>query len=396
MQDPKVAATAAPQPTAGAPGQTMLGSVTASAANTGRMVAGQITGRIDSALDELDYKQYRSSVLVECFGSFALCLTVSLGQTSVGVLSPVAVGFMYAALIFTFGYISGGHFNPAVTFGMWLSRDKPTSLVWHKALLYWIFQVLGATLGSFYCLMVHGPDFAVPTTPDTFYPGIFRILITEAVFTFVLVSVMLHVATSKQKENSFHGFAIGMSVMAACLANNGGVLNPATATALIIVKCFTGSCIPVLHLWVFWTGELLGCIFAAIFYNVASATLQEQEDQEKRQKEAETQMAAATRQQNALRAGDAPQDVGQVATYERDTPRHVLATGALGAPPAGGLPPPGQVPFSPDVELARRTATAAPTPSAGLGLRGPGPIDIAPVAGPVGHLPNEDVDHLYR
>lgn len=380
----------------------MLGHVSSAASNTlghvtdvasgagravagaGRAVAGQATAAADSVLKKLHFSEYGSAALAELFGSFLLTLTVSLAQTgeaSEKKLMPLAVGFMYASLIFSFSYISGGHFNPAMTLGVYLARDGPKNLVWHKAVIYWVFQLLGSTLAAFYSLITHGADFAVPLTPDTFYPGIFRVLVTEAIFTFMLVSVMLHVAHSKQKDNSFHGFAVGMAFMAATLSNNGGVLNPATATSLIVVKCFTGTCVPLLHLWVFWVGELIGCIMAAIFYNVASSTLEAEEIENQLKRNAEDQAKTANRQQASLQFGDAPQEVPGSGPVLREHE-------GVGATPnnnnnraPGGLPQPSPLPsaapstanpyrqvqqpaaaFTPNVELSQ-VKSAAPIPS---------------------------------
>jgi glycerol uptake facilitator-like aquaporin len=216
-----------------------------------------------------------SGVIGEFIGTFLFTLTISLTSTASGELAPIAVGFMLMSLVFAFGYLSGGHFNPAVTGAVYLSRDGPETLRWHKATLYWMAQCGAAACAGLYCILIQGGDFAVPETPDD-WNGIGRSLIREAIYTFVLCSVVLHVAVSRQKDNNFYGFAIGMAVMSAALANRGGAYNPAVATGLIVVKCFTGTCLPILHLWVFWLGELGGCLAATILYNAVSLSLEKE------------------------------------------------------------------------------------------------------------------------
>ena len=94
------------------------------------------------------------SYWAEFLGTFTLCL---IGQGAIGVQSlvgagpdgllPIAVasGLAYALMISALGATSGGHFNPAVTFGFVVTGRQS----WTSAITYWISQLLGALAASF-------------------------------------------------------------------------------------------------------------------------------------------------------------------------------------------------------------------------------------------------------
>ena len=82
----------------------------------------------------------------ELIGTFFLVLTV--GCTVIGgapgVIPPLAIGAALMVMVFAGGHISGGHYNPAVTFGVWLRGKLPVSDV----VPYWVAQVIGALLAA--------------------------------------------------------------------------------------------------------------------------------------------------------------------------------------------------------------------------------------------------------
>lgn len=219
----------------------------------------------------------KSALVVEFVGTFLFVLTIPLSIISSGEVAPLSIGFMLMAMIFCFGYISGGHFNPAVTFAVVLCKpaDEPWNL--GKRLAYWVAQIGGACCAALYCFMIHGTDFPTPDTANDPIK-IARGFIAESVYTFVLASVVLHVACSRQKDNNFYGFAIGMAVLSAALCVggvSGGAFNPAVATGLITIRCLTGYCVPMYHLWMYWAAELLGALVAAIIYTAVSDAMNE-------------------------------------------------------------------------------------------------------------------------
>src|SRR6476660_8820324 len=84
--------------------------------------------------------------ITEFIGTFFLVLTV--GCTVViggaGVIAPLAIGSALMVMILAGGHISGGHFNPAVTLGVWLRGRCPAKGV----VPYWVSQGSGAVLAA--------------------------------------------------------------------------------------------------------------------------------------------------------------------------------------------------------------------------------------------------------
>lgn len=213
-----------------------------------------------------------ASYFAEGLGTFIFALTVAL----VGINNPhipskpetnitaIPISFMLMCMVFTFGYISGGHFNPAVTFAVWVA--KRDNLV--KALIYMLCQT-GAAFGAGIVAMIISGNrgILVPNVKDNDLTYVRKGLFAELIYTFALATVVLHVACSKQRANFFYGFAIGMTVCAGICAVggvSGGAFNPAIATGLQFAVCFSGkTCDYIMHAWIYWLAPLLGAGLAA-------------------------------------------------------------------------------------------------------------------------------------
>lgn len=210
--------------------------------------------------------------LAEATGTFIFCLTIGLvsinnpemkGHPETNI-TPIPVGFMLMCMVFTFGYISGGHFNPAIS----LSVALAGKMHWARALTYMMCQT-GAALGAgIVSMIVQGSeDIVVPTVKEA--GGYREGLFAELIYTFALATVVLNVAYSKQKENFFYGFAIGMTVVAGVSAVggvSGGAFNPAIATGLQAAICLVGRCDPLLHFWLYWVSPMLGAVIATLLF----------------------------------------------------------------------------------------------------------------------------------
>lgn len=212
--------------------------------------------------------------LSEIIGTFAFVLTIALVQANSVVIKGqndtnmtfMAIGMMLMCMVFTFGYISGGHFNPAITFAVVVARkiDLP------RAVGYIICQC-GAALGAgIVAMIIQGNnDIIVPNIGnDQQYlsGGLF----SELIYTFALATVVLNVAYSVQKANFFYGFAIGMTVAAGAASVgriSGGAFNPAVATGLQVAVCLTGDCSAITSFWVYWLAPLVGAAIAAFFFS---------------------------------------------------------------------------------------------------------------------------------
>jgi aquaporin Z len=204
---------------------------------------------------------------VELIGTFFLVLTVgcTLIAPGAGSLAPLAIGAALMVMIFAGGHISGGHYNPAVTLGVWLRGKCETKDV----LPYWAAQLIGAALA------VLAVRFFKGTQPPATGLPVMPALLAEFLFTFALVYVVLHVATAKGTAgNSFYGLAIGMTVMTGAFAVgniSGAAFNPAVAFGAMLMGLSSWS-----HIWVYWISEMFAGAVAAFVFKAIDPAYQEE------------------------------------------------------------------------------------------------------------------------
>ena len=197
--------------------------------------------------------------LVEFIGTFFLVLTVgcTVIPGAAGVIPPLAIGSALMVMVYAGGHVSGGHYNPAVTLGVWLrGRCSAADVV-----PYWVAQVLGAIAAATVALFLVG----APTGP-ALVPPVPQAFVAELLFTFALVYVVLNSATAKGTSgNSFYGLAIGMTVMTAAFAVggiSGGAFNPAVA-----VGVGTMGLVSMSSIWIHVVADLIGGAIAALTFN---------------------------------------------------------------------------------------------------------------------------------
>jgi aquaporin Z len=197
--------------------------------------------------------------VAELIGTFFLVLTIGctvIGHGA-GPLAPLAIGSALMVMIFAGGHISGGHFNPAVTLGVWLRGKCETKDV----VPYMIFQIMGAVLAG---LVVNFLKGGAPVAP--LQPVIVPALLAEFLFTFALVYVVLNVATAKGTSgNSFYGLAIGFTVLVGAFSVgniSGGAFNPAVAAGISVMGL---SAWP--KIWIYLLADFAGGAVAAAAFN---------------------------------------------------------------------------------------------------------------------------------
>ena len=137
----------------------------------------------------------------------------------------------------------------------------------NEALVYMVFQLLGAIVAAVFCMEMMGGKTFAPAPKEGI--NVLKPLLAEIVFTFALASVVLNVAThTKTANNSFYGLAIGFTVLASayCVGGiSGGAFNPAVATGPILVDTFNhGNSIN--HLWIYIVGCFGGGAIAGILF----------------------------------------------------------------------------------------------------------------------------------
>ncbi len=195
--------------------------------------------------------------LTELIGTFFLVLVIGLSG------NPIAIGCILMVMVYMGGHISGAHYNPAVTLAI-LMRKKIEA---KEAIMYMVFQLLGATLAAVFYYLISGKIFVPSPNHDI---NVMKALFIEIAFTFALASVVLNVAThSKTAGNSFYGLAIGFTVLAAAIAGggiSGGAYNPAVGTGPILLDAVFGEAHSLSHLWLYIVGPFSGGALAAIVF----------------------------------------------------------------------------------------------------------------------------------
>src|SRR5229473_3819764 len=193
--------------------------------------------------------------IAEFIGTFFLVLTIgcTVIGNGAGALAPLAIGSVLMVMIFAGGHISGGHFNPAVTLGVWL-RGKCEA---KDVAPYMIFQIMGAVLAALVVNFLKAGSAVAPLQPAT-VPA----LLAEFLFTFALVYVVLNVATAKGTSgNSFYGLAIGFTVLVGAFSVgniSGGAFNPAVAAGISVLGLSSWA-----NIWIYLVAEFAGAAVAA-------------------------------------------------------------------------------------------------------------------------------------
>jgi len=164
--------------------------------------------------------------------------SISHGQiTHVGV--SIAFGLVIAVMIYTTGHISGAHINPAVSLAFALTRHFP---LW-RVPLYWFAQFLGAIAAAGLLRAMFGDVAKLGTTLPANGDG--QSLIMEAVLTFILMFVIMAVATDNRAVGQAAALAIGGTVLLDAMFGGpicGASMNPARSAAPCSVPWATSWC----------------------------------------------------------------------------------------------------------------------------------------------------------
>ena len=194
----------------------------------------------------------------ELVGTFFF-LTVIAMSGEASVFAPLVIGFALTALIYMGAHISGAHYNPAVSFGIFLRGKLPAT----EMLVYWAAQLAAAVLAFTvaYLLTRRSPG----VHPGAGVPMI-RALAVETIFTAALVLVILNVAFTKATQgNPNFAVAIGFTIAAAIFVGgpiSGGAYNPAVGFGATFGSAMFGSS-GWSELWIYIVGPLAGSAIGA-------------------------------------------------------------------------------------------------------------------------------------
>ncbi|HZT97347.1 MAG TPA: MIP family channel protein [Chloroflexota bacterium] len=205
--------------------------------------------------------------LAEAAGTFVLVFagcgsivvdTISHGQvTHVGV--SISFGLAIAVMIYAIGHISGAHMNPSVTLAFALTRHFP----FKRVPIYWIAQISGATLGAVALRVLFGDVAQLGVTTPRISDV--RALGFEIVLTFVLMLVVMAVATDDRAVGQAAAIAIGAAVLLDAMFGgpiSGASMNPARSFGPALVANVWK------HYWVYVLGPFVGAAAGAFAYEL--------------------------------------------------------------------------------------------------------------------------------
>ena len=182
----------------------------------------------------------------------------------------LAFGLTVLTMIYAVGHISGAHFNPAVSIGLWLGgRFEAKELI-----PYILAQVVGGIAGAGVLYLIASGKMGFEAggfasngfgehSPDGY--SMMSVLIAEVVLTFFFLIVILG-ATHKNAPAGFAGIAIGLALTLIHLISipvSNTSVNPARSTATALFAD-GGWAIP--QLWLFWVAPIVGAALAGIVY----------------------------------------------------------------------------------------------------------------------------------
>ncbi|MCW2936491.1 MAG: Aquaporin [Actinomycetia bacterium] len=177
---------------------------------------------------------------------------------------PVAAGLALAILAAGLGHISGGHFNPAVTIGLAVNSRFP----WTYAVTYIVAQFVGAIAAAAVLWGLYGQLARTRAGLGATFPpaGVSagRVFAAEFVITFILVLVVVAVATDDRVARGMSALAIGAALATGVLIGgpvSGGGVNPARAIGpMILAGRFTDW-------WAYLVAPVIGGILAVALYD---------------------------------------------------------------------------------------------------------------------------------
>jgi len=232
--------------------------------------------------------------VAELIGTFILvflggaAMIVGSGSGSL-VASALTSGLILVFLILIYGPVSGGHFNPAVTFGLALNG----TLKWGQAAFHWLAQFAGAILGGFLLHWVltvlnatvrGAATMGVLTDPASATAQMQSLgLLMEAIMTFLLVTAYLRFLKGSAQPG-MGAWAVGAALTLAILGGGvftGGSLNPARTFGITLPLAVSGdnsALISPFTYVVYFFGPLIGATLAVLLNNFFEDTPERDED----------------------------------------------------------------------------------------------------------------------
>jgi len=209
-------------------------------------------------------RRVTAPLLAELVGTFLFFFVGAGAATRGGTLLEVALahGLVLLVMVSALGAVSGGHFNPAVTFAIWLTGRMPTT----TAALYVVVQLAGGLLAGLLLRAIFPPDVVATTHLGTPALGTgvspFVGIVIEAVLTMILLFAVFGTAIDRRAPR-VGGIAIGFAVGTDILMGGpltGAAMNPARWFGPAVASTTFDNW------YVWWIGPLVGAAIAALLW----------------------------------------------------------------------------------------------------------------------------------
>ncbi len=204
-------------------------------------------------------------------GSIMLAATQGFNNGGTLVMVALAHGLAIGLMVAAAGHISGGQYNPAVTFGIWLGGRIGTA----KAVTYVVVQLLGAIVAAWILRGIF-PE-AIRNATNLGTPALLHVgqnpniiigrqngFVIELILTFFLMFVIYGTAVDARGARAIAGLAIGLTISMDILMGGpltGAAMNPARSFGPALVQRYWKD------EWLYWVAPLAGAGIAAIVYN---------------------------------------------------------------------------------------------------------------------------------
>ena len=211
-------------------------------------------------------KQART-LLAEALGAFILIFggTLTIAATGVVNSGPIAhlvialaFGLALLAALFTFADISGGHFNPAVSLAMWLSRKLST-----KDLIgYWAAQFVGGIGATVFVYWITSRATVRATATQ---PGPTMSIATALLVEVMLTALFVFVCLKDLQAGQLGLVGVAFTLVVVHLAGipfSGASVNPARSFASALVGGQWHA------LWIYFAGPAIGAVIAWLVHTV--------------------------------------------------------------------------------------------------------------------------------
>jgi glycerol uptake facilitator protein/aquaporin Z/aquaporin NIP len=221
--------------------------------------------RIGTRIGRTALTEFVGTAILVFVGTSAAVASAATGRAGYDSLAVVlAFGLTLTALAAALGHVSGCHLNPAVTIGLAVTRRFP----WPAAGAYVVAQLAGGLAGAAATWLAFGSAArdrgGLGATVPLEGVSTGRAFLVEALVTFVLVLVVVSVATDDRAQAAIAPVAVGFALAAGIFAAGpltGGAVNPARAFG---PNLLAGQLAP---LWIYLLAPVVGGVLAALAYD---------------------------------------------------------------------------------------------------------------------------------